>query len=653
MIYSYPYLENEEFLKEVDQLQLKVGYVKVTLLNWKEQEIEEIQGKIIDGSINVDASSSMRRSATLTLFVDKEDIDYSKNVSRLSLNKKIKLEIGLKNTTSKYKDYDILWYPQGIFVISDLSLSHSLQGVSVSLSLKDKMSLLNGECGGTFPASVSFHEIEEYDKDTQQINITKPIIYQIIMECVNHFGGEDISRILINDVPSRIKQVVKWTGDNPIYIWYNTGNSNEQSSLITLEDPHDSKYTTIVKGQDVGYVFTDFTYPGELIGEAGASVTSILDQIRDTLGNYEYFYDINGNFVFQEIKNYLNTSQSSSILTQLNRYDTSDTKYNANYNIEDSNAYINQLTDRDNGKSVYSFADNKLLISVSNSPQYGNIKNDFVVWGVRKTLTGEEYPFRYHLAIDKKPEVGNTYKVKLFDSEDGTPMAAMDSAGQSITTNDWRSELYLSGVAAEGLAYDRNYYFTELQNEWRRIFDLEKGCFTDAAKKGIDMNFFLDFIDTSSALGEYNVDNIGRRSMVVTDNSVNCMFEPEVPDLVFISTSKETFEGLTHDEQVSECLRKQQNYMQVSDAVYSALAIGGVYYGADVKIKELLYQYTHYNESINLTCLPIYHLEPNTRITVKDLDVNIADDYLITSISISLNPMNTMSINASKISTKI
>jgi hypothetical protein len=61
-------------------------------------------------------------------------------------------------------------------------------------------------------------------------------------------------------------------------------------------------------GMDIGYIYTDFTYPGELIGDAGDTVCDILDTIKSTLGNYEYFYDIDGNFVFQEIKNYLNTT---------------------------------------------------------------------------------------------------------------------------------------------------------------------------------------------------------------------------------------------------------------------------------------------------------------------------------------------------------
>ena len=48
----------------------------------------------------------------------------------------------------------------------------------------------------------------------------------------------------------------------------------------------------------MGYIYTNFVYPGELIGNAGSTITEILDKIKNTLGNYEYFYDIEGNFHF-------------------------------------------------------------------------------------------------------------------------------------------------------------------------------------------------------------------------------------------------------------------------------------------------------------------------------------------------------------------
>jgi len=51
-------------------------------------------------------------------------------------------------------------------------------------------------------------------------------------------------------------------------------------------------------------------YAGDLIAKSGETITSVLDKIKNMLGNFEYFYDIDGKFIFQEQKNYLYTSWS-------------------------------------------------------------------------------------------------------------------------------------------------------------------------------------------------------------------------------------------------------------------------------------------------------------------------------------------------------
>ena len=88
------------------------------------------------------------------------------------------------------------------------SLSHSTDGTNISLTLKDKMCLLNGECGGVIPASTRFDEYETLDENGEWV-IERPRIAQIIRECVNHFGGEQLSKILISDIDDRIKMVMK------------------------------------------------------------------------------------------------------------------------------------------------------------------------------------------------------------------------------------------------------------------------------------------------------------------------------------------------------------------------------------------------------------------------------------------------------------
>ena len=55
----------------------------------------------------------------------------------------------------------------------------------------------------------------------------------------------------------------------------------------------------------IGYTDTDFIYPldKDLLSKAGETVVSVLDTIKNTLGNYEYFFDVDGIFHFREIKN--------------------------------------------------------------------------------------------------------------------------------------------------------------------------------------------------------------------------------------------------------------------------------------------------------------------------------------------------------------
>jgi hypothetical protein len=112
----------------------------------------------------------------------------------------------------------------------------------------------------------------------------------------------------------------------------------------------------------------------------GESITSVFDKITKALGNFEYFYDLQGRFVFQKKKTYVNTAWSP-----LNQ-ETND---------------VELVTD--NTKLAYYFTDSDMLISASNAPAISNLKNDFAVWGTRKTSSGAELPIHMRYAIHRKP----------------------------------------------------------------------------------------------------------------------------------------------------------------------------------------------------------------------------------------------------------
>lgn len=705
---KYSYLNDADFLELIDLQHLKKQYVKIIILDWEENPIQDITGKIIGGSINIDGNSSIRRTANITMFTEDIENNITNVNSLLSINKKVSVEVGYLNTTSYYKEYPIIWFPAGIYVIIQPSISHGTGGTTISLQLKDKMVLLNGECGGTLPAAVTFNEIETYDDDGNII-ITYPTMYQIIQEAVNHWGGEQLGKIIISDLDTRVKQVMKWWSSTPLYC-YNEGNGIEfttnENTILKLEANgiHESQdfssvlygdsYIKYEKGRDVGFIYTDFIYlGGEMVGEAGSTVCDVLDIIKNTLGNYEYFYDIDGNFVFQEIKNYLNISHST---TELNRMS--------------NNSY---LIDQSKGKTVYKFNDSTLVTSYSNTPQFNMIKNDFIVWGVRKDAEGHQWPIRYHLAIDKKPEIGKTHTVFQYeDPEDGLLKAKAtqnysskdefpkkgkpgvfyhaigsaevytksgssvftdkkdkvkiedtgiiyqwDAAKQEyveikngklgeITSKDWRTELYLQGADTEPYGIQSNYYYTELQGEWPKLYNVwgdNPGFYQEVLDTPSDCDFFLDFIDSTAAIGEFSVNNIGRRTKAVVDDSINCLFEPEIPDLVILEENSEDIK-----ERREECEDRGQNYTQVDSSIYQCLTGGGNLNSAYVMIRSLLYEYTSYNESITIQSIPLYHLDVNTRVEVTDPNSNIFGDYIIHTISIPLDIGSTMSISATR-----
>ena len=676
---NYKYLQDSTFLSMVDTLQIKEQYVKITVLDWLEQPIQEVQGLVTGGNGNLDGKSAMRRSCNLQAFIPNEELSNITNVNNLfSINKKIYLEIGFKNTTGYYKEYPILWYPQGLYIITNPSINHSASGVNLSLQLKDKMCLLNGDCGGKIAASTQFDEYETIDENGDFV-IMKPTIVQIIREVVNHFGGEQLGKIIISDLDTKVKMAMRWIGNTPLYL------INENGSYTMTTNYNDAKgkaYTMYEYGDDVGFIFTDFTYPSELIENAGSSVVTVLDKIKSTLGNYEYFYDVHGNFVWQEIKNYLNTTQATVDLKKLNNED--------------------YIVDQSRGKIAYDFTNSALVSSYSNTPQFSQIKNDFVVWGIRKTALGNTIPIRYHLAIDTKPAIGNIYEVFMYeDPTDGLTKAKapikfaaaanfpeQGAAGvfyyaedlkqifvwetdsyrmlsnaelRKVKTTDWRTELYLQGAVAEPLGVESNYYYTELSAEWPKLYDICQSSYEDngetiytggfrpeVLKHPSDIDYWLDFIDSNSSIGGLSVTNIGRRSHIVNSNDINCVFEPEIPDYVLIKKGQEDT-----DEKRQECEARNQAYIQVDEAIYDMLAIGGIPNGAFTEIKNLLHEYTSYNESIQIQIIPIYHLEPNIRIGVYDKDSNIAGDYMINTISVPFAISGTMSISATRAMTKL
>ena len=112
---------DKTFLEQLDKSSHRTIYARNTLLTFNEKPIEFIEGKVTGGSVNIDGTSCLRRTCSLTMVTPNLDT----NMYYLGLERKFKLEIGLENNiNTSYPN--IIWFRQGVFITTDFNTSRSV-----------------------------------------------------------------------------------------------------------------------------------------------------------------------------------------------------------------------------------------------------------------------------------------------------------------------------------------------------------------------------------------------------------------------------------------------------------------------------------------------------------------------------------------------
>lgn len=441
--YMNPLLDTD-FLEQLHQDIRREIFVKIISLDYDENPLEEITGHVTQGSISLDGTSAVQRTCSITMIA--EDIDI--NSYYWGLNTKFKVYIGMKNFINPNYD-EIIWFPKGTYLISTFNTAQAVNNFTINIQGKDKMCQLNGDIGGVISAlSHDFGMIDEYDEDG---NVThkKYLIKDIITEAVHEYAREPYFNIIVNDLDDVGLELLEYRGNTPMYLIIDESGEVSQFSFnkaqsyslepgagtpsvsiadielgsviidgverklsfdqrISLRGAFSSATPTYVYGgsgynerysiakvtygETVGYRITDITYAGDLIGQVGQSITqAVLDPIVKQLGNFEYFYNDDGQFVFQRKRTYVDHSWN-----------------NIKLDLETGKSYVDNIAMT--SSSVWSFHDSKLVTSFNNNPNLMNVKNDFSIWGKRKGLGGGEIPIHMRYAIDKKPIFYTTYE---------------------------------------------------------------------------------------------------------------------------------------------------------------------------------------------------------------------------------------------------
>ena len=756
-------LYDENFLLALEAKNERTVWARVTCLTSFEEPIEYIEGKVTGGSINIDGKSAVRRSFNITMIAK----DVNINDFYWGLKTKVKLEIGLTNDIdTRYPD--IIWFKQGIFVLNSFNTSLTTNNYTISLGGKDKMCLLNGEVAGSLPHSTDFGSEDSYDSETGITTHYKIPIKTIIKEAVHHFGNELWQNIIINDLDDWGLRVLEYRGNQALYLFRNIESGvfiqmtmnenqscyyadsnvevkvnripqydnlfNEQNGLINqatrvkLSLAADANIYTVAKieyGGLAGNEVIDLVYPDDLIANVGESITSVLDKLVQMLGNFEYFYDVDGRFIFQRKKNFVSTDW--------NGISTDGTgEIYADSGVNDHTAY--------------SFQGSTLITSFTNNPNLNNLRNDFTVWGVKKSQNGgNEIPIHMRYAIDEKPQRYVNYDGVEYEASDDrgvheyysfldniynldetnvlirdckteirrlTQMAGaslipgaldditldvlltldsfdvVDEVHDIIThksipfnhpvkhnaqLHDWRELIYQMAkdyrrynhnLGIEGDEFfldlsDRNpwyptgktgyeQYYIDLEGFWRELYDPFP---TDLAKYDpithwnvnvaddpASLIFWFDFLDTDTTLGQYSVKAVGDRPKSINDNKVTAIYYQETPTVIFT----------TEAEYNAGDIKTGYTYIWLQPYMKNLFTITSKGKSAKEQIDSMLYDYSYCIESTTIVTIPIYRLEPNTRIVVRDDESGINGQYVIDKITIPLAYNGTMNITATK-----
>ena len=69
---------------------------------------------------------------------------------------------------------------------------------------------------------------------------------------------------------------------------------------------------------------------------------------------------------------------------------------------------------------------------------------------------------------------------------------------------------------------------------------------------------------------------------------------------------------------------------------------------AQQRLDDLLYKHLFLNDKISLKTIPIYQIQPNTKILISNLETGVNGEYIVNKISLNLGHQGMMSVNASK-----
>lgn len=229
---------------------------RLFILDKNKSVVDELLSLQVVGTYSINSESDIRRTTSFTMYLDNSYKDFSVEEKLYQwIGYNFELQIGIYNI----RDDNYTWYDCGYYLITEANTSYNATENSISTSLSDWYSKLNGTRNGQIGGAPTI-KIPNVDENKNPITI-KQATEGVLRDETN------ITDYIVDD----IGQFYGMPQNNPDYVQYRKDNPSWNQL------PYDLEY------------------------EAGCNVGDILTEIKDLYPNNQMYFDIYGNFCFNMI----------------------------------------------------------------------------------------------------------------------------------------------------------------------------------------------------------------------------------------------------------------------------------------------------------------------------------------------------------------